>query len=207
MLWRSGNAEFPTPAGCLLEKHFEAAVIIAPIRGHNAFVADFAPIILVKQVLDPGEDTDPAIPKFHFRSQIPNVVGGNGALESIVRIAKLIGHDGAKKTNFHNIFVAIDSASLDLVIRSVGWRHAVVMPGGEFGVEQSDVAVDRQCAPGTLSASVDEPENVELAGGLKSHVMRVTDVSRGCKSVRQTNVANLIVEREIEAADVEIQVR
>src|SRR6266508_2647600 len=178
MLWRSGNAEFPTPAGCLLEKHFEAAVIIAPIRGHNAFVADFAPIILVKQVLDPGEDTDPAIPKFHFRSQIPNVVGGNGALESIVRIAKLIGHDGAKKTNFHNIFVAIDSASLDLVIRSVGWRHAVV-----------------------------RPENVELAGGLKSHVTRVTDVSRGCKSVRQTNVANLIVEREIEAADVEIQVR
>src|SRR6266511_3607967 len=191
-----------------LKEELDAAVIIARVGWDDTFVPDFAPIILIEKILDAGENTESPIPEFHFRGQVPNVVGGNSALESIVRVAEVIAHDCAEKGDLHCIFVAIDSARLELIIRSVGWHQAFVGSGSKLGIEQGDVAVDRQCAPWIFSvAAIDEPKHIQFAGGFKSEVTSVADIPCRRESIRQTDVAHLIIKREVEAADVEIHVR
>src|SRR6266550_2204722 len=189
------------------KEELNAAVIIARVGWDDTFVADFAPIILIEKILDAGENTESPIPEFHFRGQVPNAVGGNGALESIIRVAEVIAHDCAEKGDLHYIFVAIDSARLELIVRSVGWNQAFIGSGSKLGVEQGDVAVDRQCAPRILSAAIDEPKNIEFAGGFKSEVTSVADIPCRREPIRQTDVAHLIIKREVEATDVEIYVR
>ena len=102
-----------------LEKDFEPAVVIPRERGHNAFFADFTPIVLIEKVPDTGENSDSPVPEFHFCRQVPDIVGGDEALEGVAIVTKLVVNDRAKKREFEGILVAIDRPGLDLIIRSV----------------------------------------------------------------------------------------
>src|SRR5262249_12078462 len=119
----------------------DPAVVVPRQRGHNALLANFAPIIFVEQVPDTGEDPSSAVPEFHFCSEIPNIVTGDEAFERIAVIAKFVVHDGAEKRELEDILVAIDRAGLNLVIWSVRRRFVIVRSRGKLGVQQSDVAV------------------------------------------------------------------
>ena len=52
-----------------LEEDFEPAVVIPRQRRHDAFLADFAPIILVEEIPDAGEDSNSPVPKFGSNSR------------------------------------------------------------------------------------------------------------------------------------------
>ena len=84
-------------SGRLLEKDFEPAVIIPRECGHNAFFADFAPIALIEKISDAGENSDSPVPEFHFRGQVPDIVGGDEAFEGVAIVTKLVVNDRAKK--------------------------------------------------------------------------------------------------------------
>jgi hypothetical protein len=56
-------------------------------------------------------------------------------------------------------------------------------------------------------AAVDERENVQLGGGFKPNITGVTDVFGRCKAVRQNDLADLVIKREVETTYVEIDVR
>ncbi len=79
------------------EEDFEPAVVVPRQRGHNAFLADFAPIILVEQVPDTREDAGSPFPKFKFGREVPNIVGGNKAFEGIAIVTKFIVNKRAEK--------------------------------------------------------------------------------------------------------------
>ena len=190
-----------------LEEKFEPAVVVPRQRGHNAFLADFAPITLVEQVADTGEHSGSPLPESKFGREIPNVVGGNEAFEGIAIVTEFIVNERAKKREFESILVAIDRAGLYLIIRSVRRHFAVVRSGGELGVQQRDIAVEGEVAVGIWSAAVDERENVQLGGGFKSNITGVADVLGRSKTVRQNDLADLVSKREVETAYVEIQVR
>ncbi len=190
-----------------LEEKFEPAVVVPRQRGHNAFLADFAPITLVENVPDTREHSGSPLPESKFGREIPNVVGGNEAFEGIAIVAELIVNERAKKREFESILVAIDRAGLYLIIRSVRRRFAVVRSGGKLGVQQRDVAVEGEVAVGAWCAAVDERENVQLGGGFKPNVTGVADVFGRSKTVRQNDLADLVSKREVETAYVEIQVR
>ena len=132
----------------LLEEKFEPAVVVPRQRGHNAFLADFAPITLVEHVADTGEHSGSPLPKPKFGREIPNVVGGNETFEGIAIVTKFIVNERAKKREFESILVAIDRAGLYLIIRSVRRRLAVVRPRGELAVQQRDIAVEGEIAVG-----------------------------------------------------------
>src|SRR4030095_16943043 len=139
-----------------LEKDFKPAVVVSWQRRHNAFIADFAPVILVEQVPDTREDSRSPLPKLKFGREVPNVVGGNKAFEGIAIVTKFIVNKRAKKREFEGIFVAIDRAGLDLIIRSVCRCLAAVRTRGEFGIQQCDVTVKQEVAVGTGSTTVDQ---------------------------------------------------
>src|SRR4029077_6799810 len=211
-IWRSPFLEFRRRPPLeifesALEEKFEPAVVISRQGGHNAFLANFAPITLVEQVADTGEHSGSPFPKPKFGRQIPNVVGGNKAFKGIAIVPKFIVNERAKKREFESILVAINRAGLFLIIRSVRRRFAVVRSGGKLGVQQRDVAVEGEVAVGAWCAAVDERENVQLRGGFKPNVTGVADFFGRCKTVRQNNLADLVIQREVETAYVEIQVR
>ena len=129
-----------------LEKDFEPAVVVSWQRGHNAFLADFAPIILVEEVPDTREDSGSPLPKFNLGREVPNIVGGNEAFEGIAIVTELIVNERAKKRDFKGLLVAIDRACLDLVIWSVCQCVAVIWSGCELGVQQRDVAIELEVA-------------------------------------------------------------
>jgi hypothetical protein len=106
------SAKFPTPAGCLLEKHFETAVVIPRECGHNAF-PEFAPIILIEKISDAGENSNSPVPEFHFRRQVPDVVGGNEPFKGIANVTKFVVNERAKKRDLEGILVAVDRSRLD----------------------------------------------------------------------------------------------
>src|SRR6266550_5113468 len=188
------------------KEELNAAVIIAPVGRDDSFVADFAPIILIEKILDAGENTESPIPKFHFRGQIPNVIGRNETLEGITVVAKFVIHHGAEQRDFDGIFVAIDPAGLELIIRRVSRRVAVIWPGREFGVQHRDVAVEQEVPVWTGGATADQRQNVQFGRGFKSDVTRIADVAGGSKTVRQNDIADLIFEIEIETADVKTEI-
>ena len=143
-----------------LEEKFEPAVVIPRQRGHYAFLADFAPITLVENVPDTREHSGSPLPKLKFGREIPNVVGGNEAFEGIAIVTELIVNERAKKRDFERIFVAIDRAGFDLIIRCICRHVAGIWPGGELGVQQRNIAVERQIAVRTGNAAVDQRQNV-----------------------------------------------
>jgi hypothetical protein len=143
-----------------LEEKFEAAVVISRQGGHDSFLANFAPVILIEKISDTGEDSSPAFPKSKFGRQVPNVVSWDEAFERIAIITKFIIYDRAKEREFEGILVAIDPASLDLVIRCICRRVAAIWPGRKLGVQQRNIAVERQIAVRTGNAAVDQRQDV-----------------------------------------------
>ena len=190
----------------VLPEELHAAVVISPISWNDTFVANFAPVILVEKIFDAGENTDAAVPEFHFGGQVPNVVRGNETLERIIGVAEFVIHDRAEKADFNHIFPAIDCAGLKLIIRRVGRRLTVTGSGSELSIQHRDVAVERQSAVRTLRAAVDQRQNVEFSRRFKSNITRVSDIARGRQTTGQTDVAHLIVEREIKPAQIEIKI-
>ncbi len=176
----------------LLEEEFEPAVVIPRQRGHNTFLADFAPITFVENVPDTREHSGSPLPKPKFGREIPDIIGGNEAFEGIAIVTKFIVHERSKKGEFESILVAIDCAGLYLIIRSVRRHLAVVRSGGKLGVQQRDIAVEGQVAVGAWCAAVDERQNVQLGGGFKPNVTRVADVLGRSKTVRQNDLADLV---------------
>src|SRR5882757_1317438 len=75
-----------------LEEKFEPAVVVPRQRGHNTFLADFAPITFVENVPDTREHSGSPLPESEFGRQIPNIVGGNETFERIAVIAEFIIH-------------------------------------------------------------------------------------------------------------------
>src|SRR5258707_15890314 len=92
----------------LKKKKFNPAVVISRQRGHNPFLADFAPITFVENVPDTREHSGSPLPESKFGRQIPDVVGGDKAFERIAVIAEFIVNERAKKREFESILVAID---------------------------------------------------------------------------------------------------
>src|SRR4029453_5762926 len=167
-----------------LEEDFEPAVVIPRQRRHDAFLANFTPIMLVEKVPDAGENPNSPIPKSVFCGQVPNVVGGDEALEGVAIVPKLVAHGRAKKRELQDLLVAIDRSGLDLILRSVRWRVAGIRSGGEFGVQQRDVAEEQKFAVRAGSATVDQRQTVQFSRGFKPDITRVADVGGGSKSVR-----------------------
>src|SRR5882724_477046 len=196
-----------TIGGLFSEEEFEPTVVIPRECRHNPFLTDFTPIILVEEVSDARENSSSPLPKFKFGREIPNIVGGNEAFEGIAIVTKFIVNERTKKRDFESILIAIDPAGLDLVIWCICRRVAAVWTGGEFSVEQRDVAVEHEIAVWAGSATVDQRQNVQFGRGFKSNVTRIADVFGGSKTVRQNNFADLIFESEIETADVKAKIR
>jgi ribosomal protein L19 len=126
--------EFNRSLGLPLEEEFEPAVVVPRQRGHNAFLANFAPVILVEQVSDTREHSGSPLPKFKFGREIPNIICGNKAFEGIAIVTKFIVNERAKKRDFEGILIAIDRAGLELLIRRVSRRVTVIWPGSELGI-------------------------------------------------------------------------
>jgi hypothetical protein len=100
----------------LLELDRDAAVIIPPIRWHDAFVADFRPEILVEQIVDVGENSDATVAEVCFRRQVPNVVSGNEVVRSIIGVGEMISHDRADETGLDPVLPPIDTSNFELII-------------------------------------------------------------------------------------------
>src|SRR5262245_8121026 len=190
-----------------LEEKFEPAVVVPRQRRHDAFLANFPPILFIKQVANTHEHSRPPLPKPEFSRQIPDVVSWDEAFERIAVIAEFIVHDRSQHGEFESILVAINSAGLYLIIRCVCRRIAVVRPRGKLRVEQRDIAVESEITVGARCTAVDERENVELGGGFKSDITGVANVFGRSKTVRENNLADLVGKREVETAYVEIEVR
>ena len=80
----------------VLKEEFEPAVVVSRQRGHDAFLANFAPITLVENVPDTREHSGSPLPKSKFGRQIPDVVGGNETFEGIAIITKFIVNERSK---------------------------------------------------------------------------------------------------------------
>jgi hypothetical protein len=123
-IWRSPFLEFRRRPPLqifesALKEKFEPAVVVPRECRHYAFLANFAPVTLVEHVADTREHSGSPLPKLKFGREIPNVIGGNEAFEGIAIVTELIVNERAKKRDFERIFVAIDRAGFDLVIRCI----------------------------------------------------------------------------------------
>src|SRR5262249_13517473 len=149
------------------EEKFEPAVVISRQRGHDAFLANFPPILFIERVADTDEHPCSAVPESHFCSEIPNIISWDEPFERIAVVTKLIVNERTQKRDFETILVAINCPGLYLIIRSVRRRFAIVRSGGKLGVEHRDIAVESEIAVGVWCAAFDERENVQFGGGFK----------------------------------------
>src|SRR5215203_3160398 len=137
-----------------LKPDLHSPVIIAPIRRHDAFIADLRPEIFIEEIVDPAEDPKAAFPEIHLRSQVPDLIGGNEALEAVVRIGPMIIDKRADEGDLHRLPIAVDHAGLEKIIRRIDWNLALGRSGSELRVEKGRIAEEIQATERTLRSSV-----------------------------------------------------
>ena len=102
-----------------LELDRDAAVVIPPVRWHDAFVADLSPEVLVEHVVDAGKNSDATVAEVYFGREVPDVVRRNDMLETVVGVREVVVHNRADQADLDPVFPPIDASNFELIIRSV----------------------------------------------------------------------------------------